>query len=546
MKLTLCALAALLFAPLAGGAQTFPRPSYFRQLVSTPEIQQNLAAPKELHQFVVNGKLRLTLEDAVKLALLNNTGIRIDQLQINQAQYGLEASYAPFDPRVFSQFTSDRSVTPATNTLQGAATASSLQQQSSTSFSQTLETGTNYSVSFNGSKGSTNSSFYFLNPFLSSALGIQLTQPLLRNRGLFANRAPILIAQRNLEESRQTFEAQVDNILQRVVGDYWSVVGDRESVGVAQSSLAQAQASYDHDKRSLQLGALSPLDIYQSEAQVAQVRVSLIQVQYALKQAQELFRQDIGADLDPSVAEIDLDLVENPNPQGALLTAEPTPALKEALTRRPEMEAFRQALQADETSIRYEHNQMLPELSLSGNYSSNGIGGNQLVVGPPPVSVPGGFGDALNQLFHFHFPTYGLTLSLNLPIRNHQAEAALGEASVARERDLYQVRQEEQTIRLDVINSVHQLEETKASLGAARTSRDLAQKNLEAQQQKYRLGTEQVYFVLAAQTQLATAEDSLVQAEIGYQLAVAGLAHAEGTLMERYHVQIAPLPAKRP
>ncbi|MGH9396663.1 MAG: TolC family protein [Terriglobia bacterium] len=539
MKLTLCAVLALLLMGASGAAQTFPQPDYFHQLIYAPRIQRKLPAPKELHQFIVNGKLTLTLEDAVKLALLNNTGIEIDQLQINQAQYGLEAAYAPFDPRLFSQFTSSRNVSPATNTLQGATTASSLNQQSSTSFSQTFETGTSYNVNFIGSKGSTNSSFYFLNPFLQSTLGFQVTQPLLRNRGLFANRAPIVIAQRNLDESRQNFKAQVNNILQRVINDYWSVVGARESVGVAEASIGQAQASYDHDKRSLQLGALSPLDIYQSEAQVAQVRVDLIRVQYQLKQAQEQLRQDVGADLDPAVDALDLDLVENPNPQGELLTVDPAAALKEALQQRPELEALRQQLLADETSIRYEHNQMLPDLSLSGEYSSNGIGGNELLAGPPVVIIPGGLGNSLSQLFHFHYPTYGLTVTLNLPVRNHQAGAALGEASVGRERDLYTVREEEQSIHLDVINTVHQLEESKLSLDAAKTSRDLAQKNLQAQQEKYRLGTEQVYFVLAAQTQLATAEDSLVQAEIGYQLAVANVAHAEGTLLDHYHVQIA-------
>lgn len=544
MKMKLCVALALVASAAPGLAQTFPRPDYFQSLLSAPRIQQSLPAAKELTHFIANGKLTLTLDDAVRLALLNNTGIAIDQLQISSAEYGVEATYAPFDPRAISQFSSTRNVSPATNTLQGAETASSLNQQFSSSFSQLFETGTSYNVSFNGSKGSTNSSFYFLNPFLSSSLGFQVSQSLLRNRGRFPNRAPIVIAQRNLEESRQNFEAQVSNVLQRVISDYWSVVGARESVGVAKASLGQAQASYDHDKRSLQLGALSPLDIYQSEAQVAQVRVSLIQAQYQLKQAQDQLREDVGADLDPAVAALDLNLVENPNPQGTLLTVDAPAVLKEALDRRPELEALRQQLLADETSIRFEHNQMLPDLSLSGEYSSNGVGGNQLVVGPPPVVIPGGFGNSLSQLFHFRYPTYGVSISLNLPIRNHQAEAALGAATVARERDLYNVRAEQQSIRLDVVNSVHQLEQAKLSLNAATASRDLAQKNLAAQQEKYRLGTEQVFFVLAAQTQLATAEDSLVQSEIGYQLAVAGVAHAEGTLLDSYHIRIAPTGAR--
>ncbi|MGH9406268.1 MAG: TolC family protein [Terriglobia bacterium] len=539
MKPKLCALIAVLLLIPSAGAQTFPRLNYFHQLIYGPGPAPRLSAAKDLREHVVDGKLRLTLDDAVRLALLNNTNVRVDRLQVDDAQYALEGAYSPFDPLSVSQFSSVRTVSPSTNTLAGASTLSDLTQQATTTYSQKFQTGTGFQLGFTGTKGSTNSSFYYLNPFLQSGLNFSVTQPLLRGRGRFANRAPIIIAQRNLAQSRQSFEAQVSNVLQRVIADYWSVVGARESLKVAESSLAQAQASYNHDARSLQLGALSPLDIYQSESQVAQVKVSVIQAQYELKQVEEQLRQDIGADLDPAIDALDLDLPENPSPGAQLLAVDPQAALKEALGRRPELAALREQLRADEINVRYQHNQMLPDLALSGIYSSSGVGGNELLPGTPPLVIPGGIGNSLSQVFRFRYPTYGFTLDLSLPVRNHAAEASLGEANVARERDLYSLREEQELVHLDVINTAHQLDEAKLALSAATTSRDLARKNLDAQQEKYRLGSEQVYFVLAAQTSLAAAENSLVQAEIGYRLAVANLAHAEGTLLDSYHVQLA-------
>jgi len=522
-------------------AQTFPAPDYFHQFIHPAPAPAHIKGPEGLHDYVVDGKLRLTLRDAVRLALVNNTDVRVDQLQIENAEYSVLGAYAPFDPQTLTTYSSQRTLSPATSQLQGAPTVSNLGQNYSSTYSQIFETGTNLNIGFTASKDTTNSSFFFINPYLSAGLTLQFTQPLLRNRGLFPNRAPIVIAQRSLAQSRDTFEAQVSTALENVIFQYWQVVLARESLRVAQSSLDQAQKSYEHDKRALELGALPPLNIYQSESQTAQRRVQVIQQEYALKQAEDAFRPLVGADLDPFINVLDLDLVEDPDPKGELLTVDAKTALDQALKHRPELRALEKQLQNDNTSLRLVHNLLLPDLELNGLYASNGIGGNELTATTPPVLIPGGFSNALGQLWGFNYPTYGFTLSLNLPIRNRSAEARLGQASVQKRTDLYQLRRQNQSIGLDVVSSVHQLEQAKLSLEAAKISRDLAQKNLEAEQRKYELGSEQIQFVLQAQTDLATAESGLVQAQVGYQMAVAALDHATGDLLDHQHVQLSNL-----
>jgi outer membrane protein len=399
---------------------------------------------------------------------------------------------------------------------------------------------TSLQTAFNGSKTDTNSSFYFINPYLTSNLSFQLTQPLLRNRGLFPNRAPIVIARRNLEQAQHTFEASVNSSIAQAVFQYWNVVQARENLNIARTSVDQAEASYQHDKRALELGALSPLDIYRSESQVAQRRVQAIQTEYALKQAEDQFRQVIGADLDSYVRALDLDLIESPEPQGELVNVDAATSLQRAFKYRAELEAMEQQLANDDTSIRLAHNQLLPDMELGGFYSSTGLGGNQFntMSAPPVLIARSGFGDALSQVFGFGYPTYGFTLSLNLPIKNPGARASLGRALVAKRGDLYSLRRQRQAITLDVANAVHQLEQAKLSMAAAKISRDLARKNLEAEQRKHELGAEPIFFVLEAQTELAGTEATLVQAEIGYQFAVTGLDRATGNLVDRYNVQV--------
>jgi len=319
---------------------------------------------------------------------------------------------------------------------------------------------------------------------------------------------------------------------------YWDVVRTRGNLDVFQQSLDAAQASYAHDKRALELGALPPLDIYRSESEVASRRVQVIQAEYALKQAEDAFRFIIGADQDTYVQALDLDLTEKPDPQDELRTIDAGAALQQALAKRPELQAAERALEGDDTSIRLAHNHLLPDLELAAFYQGSGVGGNVNFAG---ISTHGGVGTSLNQLFTFGFPGYGGSLTLNLPIKNRGAQADLGTALVARHRDLYSSQQVREQIALDVNNAVHQFEEAKLTLAAGKTALDLAEKTLAADQRKYQLGSETVFFLLDAQTRVATARASLLQGQVDYQNAVAALDYATGTLLQAYQVQIADL-----
>lgn len=514
----------------------------YRGLTNRQAISGVLPAAQHLSDYVVDGKLTLSLDDAIRLALQNNTQIRINELQLENAKYSLLRTFAPFDPLTTTSFYAQREVSTVYTQLQGAAsTLSALTQTTQFAYTQTFQTGTNIQAFFNADRYSSNSSFNFINPYITSGLGFQFTQPLLRNRGLFPNRAPIVIARRNLKQSQANFEAQVSGQILQAVGQYWNVIQAAGNLAVVRKALEEADASYKHDKRALELGALSPLDIYRSEAAVASRKVDVIQSEYALKTQEDGLRMTIGADLDPYFRALDLVLTEKAEPAGEMLNLDATTALQRAIAQRPELAAVRLALANDSTSIRLAHNHLEPDLSLNGLYSSTGLGGNQLDFNTGQVIAAGGFGNSLSQLFGFGFPTYSVTLTLNLPIKNRSAQADLGNALVSRRQDLYTQRQSQENITLEVSNAVHQLEQAKLSVAAANVSLDLAKKNLAAEQRKYELGSETIFFVLDAQNQLAVAEQSLLQAQVSYQLSLASVDHATGSLLDRYHVTIADL-----
>ncbi|HUQ49686.1 MAG TPA: TolC family protein [Terriglobales bacterium] len=525
---------------VAASAQTFPAPKYFEQLFRPAKPAKQVPGPEQLEAYVVNGKLTISLQDAIRLTLLNNTEVRINQLQYEQAQYNALRAYAPFDPVFTAGFRPQRSTSPTTSTLQGAQTLSDLQQPFNAAFTQTFYTGTNFNVRFNANRSTTNSTFATFNPSFFSGTTFQLTQPLLRGFGYGVNRAPIVVAQRNIKQSRSNFEAQLNDAILSVINQYWALVQAQRNLIVFQESLRLAEESYKRDKRALELGALSPLEIYRSEGTVAQRRVQVIRAEYAVKPLEDDLRRSMGADLDPRVAVLDIVPTENAEAQTDAAVPDMAAALELAISKRPELEAIRLQLANDETNAQLARNNLKPDFNVSSFFTSNGRGGNQIdnSTGVPLIVSRGGFVDSLDQVGSFNFPTYGLSLELRLPIRNRAAQADLGTSLVSKRNSLYQLRQRQQIINQDVRNALHQVEESKLVIAAAASARDLAKKTLVSEQRKYELGAQTIFFVLDAQNVAQQAEQNYLQALISYQRALADFDRSTGTLLEKNRVLI--------
>jgi outer membrane protein TolC len=536
----------LLFALVAVLPAPSQSPESYRGMLTARDRADKLPPPQHLADFIKDGKLTLSLHDAILLTLENSSNIQLQETNVEYQKFNLLSQFQPFDPTIQSSLNINRYSSPTYSQLQGvglsASTAlNSLSQTGQISYSQTFTPGTNISASITSGKSSANDSYYYFNPYFTSTLNLSFTQPLLRGAGRFANTAQIKIARRNLEQSRSSFEAEVNDAILNVVSQYWNAVQARGALDVNQKSFKLAEASYDRDKRSLELGALPPLDIYRSQSEVAARKVGVIQAQYALTVAEESLRLTIGADRDPQAGALELNLTEKPQTEAALENVDEQTALTQALSQRPELSAAQNALANDVTSIRLAHNQLEPNLQLQGFYQSSGLGGNQYNLTSGQLIAPGGFGSSMSQLFGFGFPGYGGTLSLTLPVRNHAGQAALGSALVSRTHDLTSSGQIREAITQEVRNAVHQLEEARLALSAGQASFDLAQKTLASEQRKFELGAETNFFVLDAQTRVAQAELILLQTQINYRVALAAVGHSTGDLLVPYHVQITGL-----
>jgi len=345
-----------------------------------------------------------------------------------------------------------------------------------------------------------------------------------------------MIARTQLLITSEQSEARIADLVAAAARQYWDAIQARDNIKVQQQAYDLAQKSYERDKLALDLGALPSLDIFQSQSQVAQRKVGVIQAQYAYRDALDGLRRIIGADLSPATRSIEIVLEDDP-------VSIPTPvlpvdeAIEAALQKRPELSWVRRREGIDDLNARVARDSMLPRFDLSAIGGASGLGGNQVpVTGPlatgPSTFVAGGLGDALHQMFAFQSPTYGFAVNITLPVRSSAAQAGLADALVNHARDQYQERQFEQQVIQDVKISTNQIAMSLSQIEAAKIARDLVQKNVEAEQQKYELGGVTAFEVLDAQARLATVEGSLLEAYTGYQKALISYERAVWTLLD--------------
>ena len=525
---------------------SFPRPSYFRETFAHPATEIELAPPVRLEDFVVEGKdgkvLELSLRDYLGLVMANNTNIAIQRLNIVTAQDAITRAFSVFDPKLTASWNSTRSKSPVSNLVDigqvgnaGITTSSldTLRQPATFNWSQLLPAGTIYNVQFAATKFDTSSHSVTYNPSLNTNVNVNFSQPLLRNRGRYVNRLPIIIARGNLRQTDFQLRDKILTSIQSAENAYWDVVLAHANLRVQEEALKLAQESLKRSQQELDLGAMSPLDIYNPQQQQATAEIAVSQAKFSLQQVENALRMQISADLNPQIRKLPIHLTETVEPPETQPPVDSDVAIQKALHARPDLAAMRVALEVDDLQIQQAANQLRPDIELTASYSSQGLGGiyNYTNTLGQPATIPGGFADSLSQLFGMGYPIYSFGLTLNLPIRNRSAAANYADQIVSKRSDAFTARMVEQQVRLDVLNAISQLEAAKNSVRLAKVAKDFSQKYLEAEQKKYELGTSQIFFVLQAQNALVNADSTVVQNSITYRRNILNLLRKTGELL---------------
>lgn len=508
-----------------------------------------------LSQRIVDGKLHLHLREFLELMLKNSPDVQIARLDVYTAASQIISAKSPFDPSIGLEFTAERSISPVlfssgisssvpgtgttgTGGISGAQvslpqTINSLSQNSTVTYNQILPTGQTLGTSFNSYRSSGDS---YSSPLTYGILNFTFTQSLLQNRTGLQYRGPLMVAKTQLQITSEQSEATIAQALANAAVLYWEAVSARDNIRIEQLTVDLAKKSYEHDKLALQLGALARLDIFQSETQVAERNRDLVQAEYRYKTQLDGLRRLIGADLTPELRNTELVLEDDAAALPSKASILPfESSLAQALRDRPDFKAAAQAISVDKLNERVARDSLQPRLDLTAIGGATGPGLNQVgagsSLGVPATPYPG-IGETLRQVIAFDYPSYGFSLQLTFPFRNSTAKANLANSLVQKAKDEYTKRKTQEQITLDVRQAMDSIELAEASIGAAVEARDLARKNVEAEQQKYELGSITAFELLDSQSRLASAESALSNAYVTYQEANVNYQLATWTLLD--------------
>jgi len=366
-----------------------------------------------LQQLIHDGKLELSLQDAVELALENSMDIAIQRYypwiadaSILKAkaggsgystpggQFSSSTAFLPsfsYDPTVTSSILIDDRSTPINNPLlsgtgaAGAATLSTLQTHTSqfnNQVSRGFETGTNLTVSWNNTRSSSTSTANLFNPDVQSTLTIGFTQALLNGFGIAVNTRNIRIAKNNRKIADWAFAQQAITTITNTITAYWELVFARANVKVDEQAMTVSQKLYSDNKKQLDAGTMAPLDVTRAQSELATDRQNLIVARTVQLQDEQILKNAITKDpLAPNVVNVEIITTDQPTQPAAIENPSFEDSIKEAFEKRPELQEELYNLKNADIDIQATRNALLPSLTLSGQYSSVGLAGNSPIKG---------------------------------------------------------------------------------------------------------------------------------------------------------------------
>jgi len=479
------------------------------------------------------GVRELRLLDAVELALKQNLDIAVERLTPQAADFQVAGLRNFYRPLASSNLGQRHQVNPATNALAGGNRV--VNDTTTYNFGVTQEVpwgGGNFSLAFGNTRQATSNNLATYNPAFNTSLNATFTQPLLRDFGIDNNRQQLAIAQINREIGQESLRATVAQTIANVRNAYWELAYARAAVDVAQRSLDLAQKLVEDNQARVEVGTLAPLDVVQAEAEAANRRQTLAQVEATLATAElTLKRLIVTGTEDPLWTQ---ELRATDTPQLAAPALDVAAAVRAALEKRTDLATARKNLDSNDVTLRFWRNQSRPALDLQVNYGATGLGGQQLeragsgVTSTPTGNViPGGYFDALRLIRNVDFPTWNAALTVSYPLGGNNAEGQYARNRVLRTQQTTRLRSLELQVATEVTNAAIQVQANLRRVEASRAARALAERRLDAEQSKFEVGLSTNFFVVQAQRDLADAQNAELRALTDLQRALVTFERAQ-------------------
>lgn len=475
----------------------------------------------------------VSLADAALRALKNNLDISISRQTKESRLTDIVVEQAKFDPTLSVNGQYNRTVNPLNRPVFGGTggnlneiTTFDQRNQSVTLDATTnLLTGGNVDLNYSPSRTNVNQNVatgFLFNPAWTGGLALTLTQPLLRNAGIDVTKTFIRIAQNNATVEEHVFRDRVLTVLATVEQTYWEVVFSNENLKVAEAALKAAQELLASNRAKAKAGVMSIVDVLQAEAAVASRVEQVLVAEKSIRDQEDQLRRL----LNPGEEELRLDIRLTPKDQ-PVVALEPI-SLQEAIDiafeQRPEIVQAKKNVETSDINTKFAKNQLLPTLSFQGTMGMAGLGKD--------------YPDSVNRNFSGDFYNYGAGLVLSYPLGNRSAWSTYSRRQIEgknAEASLVSVRQQ---IIVGVKEAVRRVQTDFKRIETTRSARIMAEKQLQAEQERLKVGLSTTRFVLDFQRDLATAQGNELRAIVDYNKSLSNLARHKATTLDRYNLQL--------
>ena len=462
----------------------------------------------------------LSLSDCINEALRHNFDVQVERYEPAKALLNLNAAYAGYDP------TLSLSGTHSHNNLGMEAGVPNISDGNSfnSGLAGSLPWGMTYGLIGNVAENYGQSAAY-PGGYDSSGgrVGVNGRQPLLKNFWIDGTRLLISAAKNNLKLSEQGLRQQLITTVTAVENAYYELIYARENLKVQQQALALAEKQLADDKSRVNIGTVAAAGgtIEQDEAQVAQNRANLIAAQFTHAADENTLKNLITDNY-----RLWHDTAIEP---AATLAAvrqlfDVQDSWSKGMEQRPDLLQAKVNVEQQGIQLKYDRNQLFPQLDLTGSYGYNGAGRE--------------FNDALGQYTTANLPYYTYGAEFSIPLSSTKARNSRKADQAVEQQLLLKLKQLEQNVMVQIDNGVKQAQAAWESVDATQKARTYAEAALKAEQGKYAVGKSTTFTVLQLQNNLTAARSQEIRALANYNEALANLALQEGSTLERRNVDL--------
>ena len=496
----------------------------------------------DLAQLLQTGVVPITMNDVVNMIVENNLDVRWNRMNPRSTYLQSLVFYRALQPSITFSGLVGRNTILSTTQLNGAAASSQLTGNYSAGFSQLLPTGTSLAVTATINRLSSNSILSTFNPSYTGRIVYAVGQHLLQNRGRLVNTYQILEGLNSEKMSESQFETQLMTLVQTAQKAYWDLTFANEDLNVKRRALEVAQGTLDENKLKVEIGTLAPIDLVQTEAEIATWNDQIVVSNSNVTSTEDQIKKLTSSDKDPKMFLVKFRPADSPIAPNQVQIPTLEEAVRIALENRPEIRQAMLDRDNKDIDVQYRKNQKLPVFDVTASYTQNGTGGVQTVrgnvLGASQVLnvIPGGIGNALGQLFGYGYTGYNVGFTVSIPLNNKAADADFSRAVNDRQISQNKIDAVLQQVALDVRNALTQVQTNRARIDTTEAALKLARQKLDAEQQKFQLGTSTLRFVLEEQQNVAQAESNELQTVVNFNKSLVDLDRATGMTLKKNNI----------